>query len=747
MNNVQKILHELLEDDIEGEEIPSNDDFDDVFEVSNPEDQIVTLYEDDDWKVCKPTSEEGFKYLSKDTGWLANSYIYKDGQYIHIPRKDRYNMVDEDSWLLGRYDNQFVIISKNNPKKKFRFNRGYGDIYVASGARYSCATWVATNGSEGLQKWFIQQNFPYITTNLKKKLGAETHKNVDVYEYPDDYPPDWYTRAKLNISNIRIKPGTEVIKDIGNFTKVTNLVIPEGVKRINSRSCYNLERLTNIQLPSTLTKIGDYAFSNCKSLKQVFIPKNVKTIGRCIFECWDLSGNSAPNSFVDSSMVIYCEAESKPDGWSDNWNVAYYKGWYQSQGAVYYKWKTVWGASGLPNQPSESNNDTKEESLIIEDKNDIEDTTSEITNDDSYDFDDMFDVRNVESKIKTLFQDEHWKVETPENYMGLIELEEGTVWNFENKLETSDHLDIDSKFYVSNWNNYKVYVFTNKDTNKKYVYSMEVLLVNDKYSHLFDDEGNIIRPEQTVRWSGTPQEYLAHWLETIEDDKLVKWAISNWKSGLKKFNTTFQAKQIAQENNFTVVYNSELWKKIFDNRSPFTYEVDLGVVGIERNLIDKFITNIKIPKNTKTIKEYSFAGYRLINDVKLPDSIEIIERGAFGHCNGLSRVYLSNNLKEIGNYAFNDCNIEQLWLPNNVKTIGRCAFYANHSLSNVFIPKSVEFIGENAFGYWSHNRNTQIYCEAESKPAGWDDNWCSDSVNNEVHWGCTNFSTKQEQDN
>lgn len=70
--------------------------------------------------------------------------------------------------------------------------------------------------------------------------------------------------------------------------------------------------LTYIELPDSLESIGTQAFANC-GLNQIVIPYGVKKI--------------APNAFeLLDNMVIYCEIDSKPFGWSEGWDFGNYDG-------------------------------------------------------------------------------------------------------------------------------------------------------------------------------------------------------------------------------------------------------------------------------------------------------------------------------------------------------------------------------------------------------------------------------------
>jgi len=55
-------------------------------------------------------------------------------------------------------------------------------------------------------------------------------------------------------------------------TRITEIVIPEGVTTINTNAFLGCSRLTTVTLPSTIRIIGAGAFNNCGALTEVFIP-------------------------------------------------------------------------------------------------------------------------------------------------------------------------------------------------------------------------------------------------------------------------------------------------------------------------------------------------------------------------------------------------------------------------------------------------------------------------------------------
>ena len=88
---------------------------------------------------------------------------------------------------------------------------------------------------------------------------------------------------------------------------------------------------------------------------------------------------------------------------------------------------------------------------------------------------------------------------------------------------------------------------------------------------------------------------------------------------------------------------------------------------------------------------------------------------------------------EIYKYAFyNRDDITSVTISNSVTSIGDYAFYNCKNLTSVTIGNSVTNIGSYAFRDCT---SLTIYCEAASKPSGWDSDW-NDS-NCPVVWGYT----------
>ena len=93
----------------------------------------------------------------------------------------------------------------------------------------------------------------------------------------------------------------------GQMPSNTSIVIKDSTLGIADYAFYNCSGLTSITIPSTVTSIGRNAFQDCSGLTRIIIPNSVTSIGG-----WAFKGCR--------NLTVYCEAESKPIGWSSYWN-------------------------------------------------------------------------------------------------------------------------------------------------------------------------------------------------------------------------------------------------------------------------------------------------------------------------------------------------------------------------------------------------------------------------------------------
>ena len=300
-------------------DLGDRDDFD--FEVADPE--IKEVYSDDSFRVVKPLDIPGLIQLSAPTTWLGHCSGWGHSY--------EYGGVQANHYLFRRIGDIYVIISRKNDKKRYMIVRGSSSISAPSGAEYGGAAWLAKNGTRGLQMFFVEGHFPRLSKLLLNKMGGIMLGDSTKYVYPSQFPLNWQNRANATkIGEIEIQPGTKTVKDLGGFKSVRSVMVPEGVRSIGVGAFEGMSSLASVSLPSTLTTIGSLAFSCCPQLRKLFIPKSVKTIKGAIASCsaWVYFGSTYDCvmqevrhlSEVRDRLTFYCEADSRPEGWSEDWN-------------------------------------------------------------------------------------------------------------------------------------------------------------------------------------------------------------------------------------------------------------------------------------------------------------------------------------------------------------------------------------------------------------------------------------------
>ena len=141
------------------------------------------------------------------------------------------------------------------------------------------------------------------------------------------------------------------------------------------------------------------------------------------------------------------------------------------------------------------------------------------------------------------------------------------------------------------------------------------------------------------------------------------------------------------------------------------------------------LSSVKLPAGLKQISKM-FDGCTSLTSIEIPNGVQKISRSAF-EGSVIKSITLPSGIVEIGENAFAGCLIESIILPDTLKTIGASAFYGCIELREIVIPVSVTAIGMYAF---DDCPNVRIYCEADSKPEGWDAEWYNGIAYNVV-WG------------
>ena len=160
--------------------------------------------------------------------------------------------------------------------------------------------------SEGCEWVYVQRAIPYydFPTNITRVYLPDS---IEFYDLSNTKITEFEMPANPNVSGLLPETVTKAtfrgtppeILGSNSFrdTKITEIIIPEGVKEIKFNAFFGCEFLKTVVLPDSLTRIEDEVFAGCSSLESVKIPNNVTTIGVGAFEyCTALQSVNLPTS-------------------------------------------------------------------------------------------------------------------------------------------------------------------------------------------------------------------------------------------------------------------------------------------------------------------------------------------------------------------------------------------------------------------------------------------------------------------
>ena len=174
------------------------------------------------------------------------------------------------------------------------------------------------------------------------------------------------------------------------------------------------------------------------------------------------------------------------------------------------------------------------------------------------------------------------------------------------------------------------------------------------------------------------------------------------------------------------------------NECAYVYKDTLYVVAdVEKSLHggSEDVKKIVIQEGVESICDDAFDSYENAVTITIPQSLKSITKYAIDE----TAYYKIDNNWENGNALYfgnilievKDVSDREIVLRENVEKIAKYACNARHSLTKITIPAGVTSIGKEAF---KNCKALTVYCEATSKPDGWDNDW-TDCL---VVWDCNN---------
>ena len=275
--------------------------------------------------------------------------------------------------------------------------------------------------------------------------------------------------------------------------------------------------------------------------------------------------------------------------------------------------------------------------------------------------------------------------------------------------------------------------------------------------------------EYEENWNGARP---VMWLGVKEEVKPVVKPVAKPTTATKPASTTTTATATTTTASTSLTKNFEIdGVKYVVKNGVLTDAIGLSLAkrivlpeGIEKIKSDLFFTavsleRITLPSTLKIIESGAFSVCERLERIEIPAQVKKIGERAFHDCNALREVILNYGLEEIGESAFSYCDkLAKIGIPGSVKIIANRAFFNCASLQEVILNDGIKELGEGVFANCNKLErlyipatitkigpaqflnciDTTIYCEASSKPIGWDANW--NKYNHPVTWGTDRLS-------
>lgn len=128
-------------------------------------------------------------------------------------------------------------------------------------------------------------------------------------------------------------------------------------------------------------------------------------------------------------------------------------------------------------------------------------------------------------------------------------------------------------------------------------------------------------------------------------------------------------------------------------RSPYLENLEYGIFQSDTSLTDVYICD-----GLKKIENEVFMHCSKLTSFTAPSTLKEIGNYAFGFCSALETLKLNFGLDSIKENTFTNCGITgRLELPITLKKIKYGAFMDNKSITEVCIPRSMEYLGHSSF--------------------------------------------------
>ena len=484
----------------------------------------------------------------------------------------------------------------------------------------------------------------------------------------------------------------------GEAKLASNIVIPDGIVKINNFAFYGCTSITDVTIGNDVTSIGNYAFLYCSSLAHITIPESVKTIGYEAFEfCSSLTIITIPNSVTSIGNGTF-------NGCSSLTTITIPNSVTSIGGGAFERCSSLVSIN-IPDRVTSIGSSTFKgcsnlTSITIPDRVTSIGTSAflgcksltSITIPDSVITIDKEAFRDCTRLEYVSFGEKSRLTTIGTSAFSFCKLTNIVIPN-------SVTIISDYAFYVCH--GLKSVTIGNSVTNiGEYAFSDCQKLTNVNIpdsvisigSYAFGSCSSLtnISLGKGIESISSNAFYSCSSLYAIYDNSSLNLEIGSKDNGYVAYHA------IVIINNGVATYSRENCI-LTDDYFLFQYSTYKGTYYYELIAYCGNEETVTLPKSINDFKYTIFYMQGLIN-VIIPDNITSINDNAFTGCYSLTNITIPNSVTSIGNYAFRNClSITNITIPDTVTSIGSYAFMGCSSLVSINIPENVTSIGDSTF--------------------------------------------------
>lgn len=245
---------------------------------------------------------------------------------------------------IGSFDGELLYIADETPKGEKVSGIAEEAFMDEKGIRYA----YLEDGIEALYDYSFTACEQLLEVRLPENceikgvghfLSCRMLKRINLPDKMTEMPMQFFDGCE-SLSQVELPESLETIgfSAFNLCLGLTEITLPQGLKRIEGdafSACYNLKQivfpeglevimdsafvgclsLTEVVLPKGLVELRELAFAHCSGLKRVYIPSSVQGIY--------VNSGFSPFNYCSKDLKLITDASSRPQGWSEYFNVYY----------------------------------------------------------------------------------------------------------------------------------------------------------------------------------------------------------------------------------------------------------------------------------------------------------------------------------------------------------------------------------------------------------------------------------------